>query len=104
MLLSYRAVIQEDNRGTLHCHNPVIVAIMQAHGHNFLIFFSLCKIFGKSTSNFGGVLRGSVANCLTPNPGVLGLSHTGSSGFFVGVSLGKTLQSPSLVLVKPRKA
>ena len=24
-------------------------------------------------------------------------------GFFVGVSLGKTLQSPSLVLVKPRK-
>ena len=37
------------------------------------------------------------------NPGALGSSHTESSGFFVGVSLGKTLQSPVLVLVKPRK-
>ena len=45
-----------------------------------------------------GVLRGSVVKCLTRNPGVLGSSRTGSSGFFVGVSLGKTLQSPSLVL------
>ena len=34
-----------------------------------------------------GVLHGSVVNCMT----------------FAGVSLGKTLQSPSLVLVKPRK-
>ena len=50
-----------------------------------------------------GVLRGSVVNCLTLTPGVLGWSRTGSSGFFVGVALGKTLQSPSLVLVKPRK-
>ena len=50
-----------------------------------------------------GVLRGSVVKCLTRNPGVLGLSCTGSSEFFVGLSLGKTLQSPSLVLVKPRK-
>ena len=28
------------------------------------------------------VLRGSVVKCLTCNPGVLGLSHTKSSGFF----------------------
>ena len=34
----------------------------------------------------------------------IGSSHIGSSGvFFVGVSLGKTLQSLSLVLVKPRE-
>ena len=49
------------------------------------------------------VLRGSVVKCLTRNPGVLGSSSNGSSGFFAGVSLVKTLQSPSLVLVKPRK-
>ena len=39
--------------------------------------------------------------CLTCNPGVLG--HTRSSGFFVVVSLDKTLQGPSLVLMNPRK-
>ena len=52
-----------------------------------------------------GVVRGSVVKCLTRNPGVLGSSRTGSSGFFTGVSLGKTLQSPSQVdlLVKARK-
>ena len=49
------------------------------------------------------VLRGLVVKVLTHNPGVLGLSRTRSSGFFVGVSLGKTLQSPSLVVAKPRK-
>ena len=42
------------------------------------------------------VPRGSVVKCLTRNPGVLGLSRTRSSGFFfVGQSLGKTLQSPA---------
>ena len=40
---------------------------------------------------------------LSGNPGVLDSNHMGSSGFAVGVSLGKTLQNPSLVLVKPRK-
>ena len=50
-----------------------------------------------------GVLHGSVVKCLTRNSGVLGSSPTGFSEFFVGVSLGKTLPSPSLVLVKPRK-
>ena len=40
------------------------------------------------------VPRGSEVRCLTRNPGVLGSSLTRSSGFFfVGVSLGKTLQS-----------
>ena len=33
---------------------------------------------------------------------VLDSDFIGSSGFFVGVSLGKTFQSPSLVMVKPR--
>ena len=41
----------------------------------------------------GRVPRGSVVKCLTRNPGVLGLSRTRSSGFFVGVSLGMTLHS-----------
>ena len=50
-----------------------------------------------------GVPHGSVVKCLICNPGVLGSSHTRSSGFFVGVSLGKTLLSPSLVLAKSRK-
>ena len=45
----------------------------------------------------------SVVECLTCNHGVMGLGCTGSSGFFVGVSLDKTLQSISQVLVKPRK-
>ena len=51
-----------------------------------------------------GVLHGSVVKCLAGNPGVRGMSSTGSSGFFMEVSLGKTLQSPSLVhvLMKPR--
>ena len=50
-----------------------------------------------------GVLCGSVVKCLTRNPGVLGSSRTDPLGFFVEMSLGKTLQSPSLTLVKPRK-
>ena len=33
----------------------------------------------------------------------MGLSLAGSTKFFMGMSMGKTLQSPSLVLVKPRK-
>ena len=48
-----------------------------------------------------GVLRGSVVQCLTLNPGVLSPSCTGSPRFFVGVSLGKKFQISSLVLVKP---
>ena len=34
-------------------------------------------------------------SCLTPNPGVLGWSRTGSSGFFVGLSLGTSESQPS---------
>ena len=44
-----------------------------------------------------------MVECLTRNPWALGSSRTGSSGFFAKVSSGKTNQSPSLVLVKPRK-
>ena len=36
-----------------------------------------------------GVLRGSVVECLSRNPGVLGSSLTGSSGFFRGSVLGQ---------------
>ena len=50
------------------------------------------------------VPRGSVVKCLTRNPGVLGSSLTGSSGFFRGSVLGQDTSEPSLVLVKPRKA
>ena len=49
------------------------------------------------------ILPGSVVKCLTRNEGVLGSSRAGSYEIFVGVSLGMTLQSPSLVLVKSRK-
>ena len=56
-----------------------------------------------AVQSWSRVLRGSVVKCLTRNPGVLGPNRTRFSGCFVGVSLGKTLQSPSLVLVKPRK-
>ena len=35
------------------------------------------------------VLPGSVVQCLTRNPGVLGSSRTGSSGFFPGSVLGQ---------------
>ena len=50
------------------------------------------------------VLRGSGVKCLTRNQGVLGLSRTGSSGFYRGSVLGLDTSEPSLVLVKPRKA
>ena len=45
----------------------------------------------------------SVVKCLTRDPGVLGLSRTGSSGFFRGNVLGQDTLEPSLVLVNPRK-
>ena len=50
------------------------------------------------------VPRGSVVKCLTRNPGVLGSSRTGSSGFFRGSVLGQDTSEPSLVLVKLRNA
>ena len=50
------------------------------------------------------VPRGAVVKCLTHNPGILGSSCTGSSGFIRGSVLGQDTSEPSLVLVKPRKA
>ena len=41
-----------------------------------------------------GVLRGSVVECLTQNPGVLGLSRTGSSGSFRGSVPGQDTSEP----------
>ena len=43
-------------------------------------------------------LLSSVVKCLTCNPGVLDPLRS-----FLGLSLGKSLKTPSLVLVKPRK-
>ena len=56
----------------------------------------------KTTKDLG-VMSESVIFYSTRKPGVLGSSRTGRAGFFVSVSLGRTLQSPSLVPVKPRK-
>ena len=60
----------------------------------YFLFFSNC---------ISGVLCGSMVECWTGNPGVLGSSRTGSTESFLGVPFGKTLQSPSIELVKPRK-
>ena len=43
---------------------------------------------------FKGFLRGSVVKCLTCNQGVLGLSSTGSSGFFRGSVLEQDTSEP----------
>ena len=50
-----------------------------------------------------GVLRGSVVKWLTRIQGSWVQASMDPLGFFVGVSLRKTLKSPSLVLVKPRE-
>ena len=47
------------------------------------IHVSLHDVFGNGENSRLFILRGShVAQCLTRNPGVLGLSRTGSSGSF----------------------
>ena len=48
-----------------------------------------------------GTLCDTVAKRRSRDLGVPGSSLAGSTGFVLGVSLGKTLQSPNLVLVKP---
>ena len=57
----------------------------------------------QKTCTVDRVPRGSVVKCLTRNPGVLGWSPSGSSGFFCWSVLGQDTSEPSLVLVKPRK-
>ena len=85
-----------------------------ARSEQFLFFSqSFSEIFmGRSSDSYykisqslliQKILRGSVVTCLTHNPVFLGWNRTGSSGIFVRVSLGKTLQSPSPVPVKSRK-
>ena len=50
------------------------------------------------------VLRDSVVRCVARNLEVPGSSHNDPVGLFLaGMSLDNTLQSPSVVLVKPRK-
>ena len=70
-------------------------------GNQHYILCPLCFLPCKRHESV--ILLGSVAKCLTRTPGVSGSSCNGPSVFFVGVSLAKTLQNPSLVLVKPRK-
>ena len=49
---------------------------------------------GVLVQHFNGVLHGSVEKCLTCNPGVLGPSRTGSSGFFRGSVFGQDTSEP----------
>ena len=57
---------------------------------SFLRLFFLPSLI----SSFVRVPRGSVVKCLTRNPGVLGSSLTGSSGFFPGSVLGEDTSEP----------
>ena len=50
-----------------------------------------------------GSLRDPVAKRRSRDVGVPGSSLARSTGFVLGVSLGKTPQSPNLVLVKPKQ-
>ena len=88
------------NAGTWHGNRGRDINLVLSTSRVYELWYGTKK---RLCSSLLGVSRGSVVKCLTRNPGVLGTSRTRSSGFFVGVSLGKTLQSPSLVLVKPRK-
>ena len=68
-----------------------------------MVFNAVFKFVSIMLRQPRGFLRGLVVEHLTRNPGVLDLSCNRFSGFFVGVSFGKKLQSPSLLLVKPKK-
>ena len=61
------------------------------------------KVLCSKSIKLTRVPRGPVVKRLTCNPGILGLSRTGSSGFFGGSVLGQDTSEPSVVLVKPRK-
>ena len=78
---------KEKRRGKFDCHLEALQLYM-------------CVWPSMNFKSIPGFLRGSVVKYLTRNPGVLGSSRTGSSRFLVGVSSGKTLQGPDLVLVK----
>ena len=70
-------------------------------------FNSMFEVIVLAFQVFLSAARGSCLpqwySVLTHNQGVLVSSLTGSSGSIVGLYSGKTLQSPSLVLVNPRK-
>ena len=69
-------------------------------GYQHFLLFPQC--FRKYNFKIRGVLRSSLVKCLVIQ-GSWVRAALDPLGFFVGVSLGKTLQSPSLVLVKPQK-
>ena len=54
----------------------------------------MCINVNALPSNRKIILRGSVVKCWTCNPGVLGSSRTGSSGFFRGSVLGQDTSEP----------
>ena len=74
---------------------PEAVPCLQRHGSSILMDDNARPHFARP--------RGLLVKCLTRNPGVLGSSRTGSSGFFRGSVLGQDTSEPSLVLVKPKK-
>ena len=69
----------------------------------FRYFFFLVDVPSSPILRDQGPTWLSLAKCLTRNPGVLGSSRGGSSGFFRGSVLGQDTSEPSLVLVKPMK-
>ena len=65
---------------------------------NRAFLFHIYNSCGKSCLICQGhrVPRGSVVKCLTRNPGFLGSSLTGSSGFFRGSVLGQDTSEPTI--------
>ena len=83
---------------TIHRHALFVGFSVSRKKYQGLVFSaSQCKsvaLFSVSSRD----PRCSVVQCLTRNLEAPGLSRPGSPGFFVGESLGMTLQSPSLKL------
>ena len=77
-------------------HSIMTMLFLWLYFYPSLYFFCLLNFFFFSVLK--GNLHGSVVKTLTHDPGALGSSCTGPSWFFMGVSLGKTFQSPRLKL------
>ena len=80
-------------KNIISAQNPLFIKKLEILAHVSLEALHRSRLKIRSAISLG--VRGdSVVKCLTRNPGFLGSRRTGSSGFFVGVSLGKTLQEP----------
>ena len=73
-------------------------------GNCFSKFEQTNKNINAVLSEKQGVLPDSVVECVTSNLEAPVLSHNGSAAhfFFVPLTFGKTLHSPSPILMKPR--